>query len=283
MNSNDTAKMRPQDLDREVVIVDVGCRWGFADSFIDELDFFRLYGFDPDKDECERLEKLYNSDRITLVPLALADSKGESSLYLTKDPACSSMYIPDSQITDKYLGLECAAHMGEITVKHDTMDNWARQFGIPHIDHIKIDTQGSELLVLKGCKRLLGQVRSLEVEVEFNPIYKGQPLFADVDDHLRKNGFVLWKLSNLVHYGCEGENRMELGEDRIHHDGQSQKIQKHGGQLYWADAHYVRQEIVQNYVASDEQRLRDIVLLKCLNHHDLVRRLQATTSIAHEN
>ena len=44
----------------ELVIVDVGCRWGFADNFIDNLDNFRIYGFDPDKAECDRLNKYYS-------------------------------------------------------------------------------------------------------------------------------------------------------------------------------------------------------------------------------
>ena len=44
-------------LDRDLVVVDVGCRGGFADPFIKHLDLFRLYGFEPDKDECKRLEQ----------------------------------------------------------------------------------------------------------------------------------------------------------------------------------------------------------------------------------
>lgn len=263
-----------QALDRDLVVVDVGCRWGFADPFINRLDMFRLYGFDPDKEECERLEQLYSTDRITLIPLGLADHEGTSRLHLTHEPACSSMYVPDSRLTENYPALDCARKVNEQEMEHTTLDMWATGSGIEYVDHIKIDTQGSELLVLKGAENLLGKVRSLELEVEFNPIYQGQPLFSDVDTFLRQHGFVLWKLTNFVHYGQEGENTIEMGEDRIHYDHRSQAITKYGGQLYWADAHYVRAEIVEPGSITPQQLKRDIALLKSLNHLELVERLK---------
>jgi len=263
-----------QPLDRDLVVVDVGCRWGFADPFIKRLDMFRLYGFDPDKEECERLEQLYLTDRITLIPLGLADHEGVSRLHLTHEPACSSMYEPDVHLTENYPALDCARKVNEQEMEHTTLDVWATGSDIEYIDHIKIDTQGSELLVLKGAENLLGKVRTLELEVEFNPIYQGQALFSDVDVFLRQRGFVLWKLTNLVHYGQEGENVIELGEDLIHYDHRSQAITKCGGQLYWADAHYVRAEIVKPDSISLQQLKRDIALLKCLNHLELAGRLE---------
>jgi len=262
--------------DRDLIVVDVGCRWGFADRFLNQLDVFRLYGFDPDKDECERLSRLYPRDRVTLVPLGLADREGVAKLYLTKEPACSSMYEPDFQLTKNCPELECAQKTNEVEMDISTLDLWASEVGLEYVDHIKIDTQGSELLVLNGAEKLLDKIRTLEVEVEFNPIYQGQPLFADVDHFLRKRGFVLWKLTNLAHYGREGESVIELGEDRVHYDHNSQVINKCGGQLYWADAHYVRAEIAQSSFTTRDQLMRDIILLERLNHMDLVARLKNT-------
>jgi len=46
-------------LDRPLVVVDVGCRWGLADRWLDEGA--TLYGFDPDADECARLRAKYAS------------------------------------------------------------------------------------------------------------------------------------------------------------------------------------------------------------------------------
>jgi len=278
MEDGDAIISTIRELDRDLVVVDVGCRWGFADAFVKDLDAFHLYGFDPDKEECDRLACRYDSNRITLVPFGLADREGKSTLHLTKEPACSSLYEPDRQLTENYPALDCARKVNEIEIELTTLDLWAERSGVEYIDHIKIDTQGSELLVLNGASKALEHVRTIELEVEFNPIYKEQPLFADVDIFLRKQGFVLWKLTNLVHYGCDGENTINMGEDRLHHDHRSQAFNKFGGQLFWADAHYVRADIAQFVFTSHEQLKRDIALLICLNHLDLVGRLRQVSN-----
>lgn len=261
------------ELDRDLIVVDVGCRWGFADAFVHNIDQIKIYGFDPDQEECVRLKKLYSNEKIILVPVALSDHEGIERLHITKEPACSSIYEPDSDLIGSCPALECAQKVDEIEVNITTLDLWSERSGIEHIDHIKIDTQGSELNILEGASNILNSVRTLEVEVEFNPIYKGQPLFSNVDLFLRDKGFVLWKLTNLVHYGRAGENQIDIGDDRVHYDHLSQPIKKYGGQIHWADAHYVRKEIAHAFHENRYQRLRDIVLLSILSHFDLVERV----------
>src|SRR4051812_3637413 len=42
-------------LNEPIVVIDVGCRWGFADVWADLGDRAVAIGFDPDVEECERL------------------------------------------------------------------------------------------------------------------------------------------------------------------------------------------------------------------------------------
>ena len=85
---------------RPLIVLDIGCRWGFADKFIsDDMDSIIIYGFDPDIDECERLNELYKNKNIRLVPIGLADKPGNRKLYLTSEPACSSLYKPDINLS----------------------------------------------------------------------------------------------------------------------------------------------------------------------------------------
>ncbi len=273
-------------LEKDLVVVDVGCRWGFADKFMSNINQFQLYGFDPDKQECERLTALYNSNRVHLIPLGLANYEGSANLFVTRNPACSSMYEPNQELIENCRPtLDCMEKVDQIEMKVTTLDKWAKQSSVEYIDHIKLDTQGSELLILQGGATILNTVRSIEVEVEFNSLYKDQPLFSDVDAFLRKHGFVLWKFTNLIHYGHSGEHNMKLSPLSVF-CSYGDLVELHtmrGGQLYWADAHYVRAEMTTDKLISYEQLIRDIMLSESLGFFDLAQRLKTKiTSMKNE-
>jgi len=265
-------------LDRTLVIVDVGCRWGFAENFTHDLNKFTLYGFGPDENECNRLNNLYEKSNIHFIPKALGDDHRITSLYMTQNPACSSIFPPNSTLTDTHPGLECAKTVGIGEVEMTTLDRWAASANVPVIDHIKLDTQGSEFLVLKGAENALKGIRTIEVEVEFNPIYEGQPLFGEVDKFLRDRDFVLWKFDNLSYYGLPGESEMIIENDIIHYNHRSEKTVKYGGQVHWANAHYVHKDLAQALVTSPMQLSRDIALLDILGHTDISSRLKGKFS-----
>jgi len=263
------------ELDRKLVVVDIGCRWGFAEKFTKNSSYFHVYGFDPDLEECKRLSSRYEGAAVSVVPLGLAGTAGKRTLHITQEPACSSLLMPDPELTDNYPALHCARHVSSIEVDTVTLDDWARDNGVKFIDHIKVDTQGTELEILKGGINALKNVRSLEIEVEFNPIYLGQPIFSEVDLFLRGEGFVLWKLTNQVHYSKGGGTDEPVGEDVICYDNNHQVQHKlFGGQLYWANAHYVRQNILGAEETSEAQKIRDIVLFQALGMPDVVNHLR---------
>lgn len=260
---------------REIVIVDIGCRWGFAEKFT--RDGYRVYGFDPDTEECNSLSRRYQSNSVSIVPVALAECDGTRTLHVTQEPACSSLLRPDPKLTEVYPALRCARQVSSIEIETTSLDAWARKSGVPCIDFIKIDTQGSELEILKGATITLQGVRCLEVEVEFNPIYLDQPLFSDVDQFLRKAGFVLWKLTNQVHYSKEGAPETQIGEEAIFYDEKQQiKHPLYGGQLYWANAHYINSDVLST-PDSEAQKLRDITLFTTLGMPDVVSHLVGVT------
>lgn len=258
-----------------LVIVDIGCRWGFADKFIGDSNNISIYGFDPDIEECERLEKLYNNKNIKLIPIGLADSPGKRLLHITNEPARSSLYKPDELLTEQYPALSCAKEVSQIEVEVSTLDIWANEIGLQYIDYVKIDTQGAEFSILNGATTILKSIRFLEIEVEFNPIYTNQPIFSEIDIFLRQYGFVLWKFSNLVHYGKEGESDIILSKDTINYDHHRLEHEVRGGQIYWADAFYIRKEIVNTTydINAIEQIKRDSEIAYRLGFIDLKYRL----------
>ena len=273
--NHDSGVKNEQLLIRKLVALDVGCRWGLGHKLVTADRLFQVYGFDPDPQECQRLSQYYDDVSISFFSVALAQTAGPRTLFITQEPACSSLFQPDPSLTEHYPALACARQISTIQIQTTTLDMWAAQNMVQIIDYIKVDTQGSELEILMGGADALQTVRCLEVEVEFNPIYLGQPVFADVDSFLRSQGFVLWKLSNQVHYSHQGEPNVPLGEDQIFYDDmQAVKHTVYGGQMYWANAHYVKKDVLSREPRSTMEATLDIALFDALGMPDVVDHLR---------
>ncbi len=267
-------------LPRPLTVVDVGCRWGAA-ALWDELPGTLVIGFDPDEEECRRLtERAGDSSTARFVPVALGGRTGPARLHLTEQPACSSLYPPDATLVETRPALVVITPAGETEVELQTLDGWTAAEGIDRVDYLKADTQGSELDILRGAEATLESVRVVQVEVEFNPIYEGQPLFADVDAYLRGQGFVLWRLADLAHYGLpDGISGFATTDTVTFDPHHAATVAGTGGQLFWANASYVRREIAFPPASIPwETALTDAVLTAALGFWDLA--LQAAARAA---
>lgn len=258
---------------RPFVIVDVGARWGVSEQWAALRPQLRVFGFDPDAEECDRLNTMARAEGdpyVTYVPVALAGTTAEVPFYATTDPACASLYRPIPEVVGTFVETQCMVETGHGTVAVTTLDAWCAEQGLTYVDAMKLDTQGSELGVLQGATALLDTVQLLEIEVEFNPMYEGQPLFGDVDAFLRDHGFLLWRLDNLVHYstGSSGEVPME---SLAYYDSVPFTAPARGGQLYWGHATYTRAELCPGFrrAAGEEQRDRSAALLSAAGLPDL--------------
>ena len=260
-------RCKPED---PLVIIDIGCRWGFADQFPLDANDLRVYGFDPDPEECARLQDLYREKPVKIFPIGLSGKPGQRTLHQTHQPACSSLIPPIERLTREYPALNCARKVSEVKVNTTTLNAWALSENVTWADYLKIDTQGSELEILKGGEALIRSARALEIEVEFNPIYQGQPLYSEVDLYLRSLGFVLWKFTNFVHYSKQPELNQPQGLDIICFDENFHNENPlYGGQLFWANAHFIHQSVLENSLPL--QRQRDERLFEMLRMPDVLR------------
>ncbi len=226
-------------LDRPIHAVDVGCRDGLRASWRDLGPYGSLVGFEADPEECARLQSGAVTGQERYEPIALAASSGEATLYLTADPQSASLYPPNQEAVRRHPELWRHAPRGTATVATTTLDTWAERTRSGPIDVLKVDVQGAELDVLRGGERSLAAVRALELEVEFQALYVGQALFGDVDEYLRARGFVLWRLRDVAHCGLTKSRRDE--QDFI--VGDAAETTRVGGQVTWANAVYVRDEM----------------------------------------
>ncbi len=207
-----------------LIYVDCGAR-GVANRFQRVFRTAEYIGFEPDADECARLEAKRKKRR-RYYPLALAGQPGRRRLHVTRSPACSSLLPPSSAFVDRFLG--CGALFEVVAdreVETVTLDQHLSAEGIADVDVLKLDTQGSELEILEGADQTLRSVLAIQVEVEFSPMYQDQPLFGQVDAFLRERGFSLFDLATYR------GRRVTL-----------RPVQPTRGQVLWGQAVYLRDD-----------------------------------------
>lgn len=133
-------------------------------------------------------------------PVALGDRAGEVDLYITQLANMSSFLKPDADVFRRYRKKGADARVVETEkVPVDRLDALAEADGIGP-DVLKVDTQGSELLVLQGAEQSLASVLVAEIEVSFFRRYVGQPVFAEIEAWMNKRGFELVELHKLKRY-----------------------------------------------------------------------------------
>ncbi len=132
---------------------------------------------------------------------ALYSSEGERDLYVTKEPEMSSLLAFDEHAFARHFGLmhgsqhlkDCLALDRKERVFTSTADNFFGRQLLSRIDFLKLDTQGTELEILKGAYAYLseGRISVIMVEVSIHTIYRGQCTFGDIDGFLRGFGYIL--------------------------------------------------------------------------------------------
>ncbi len=124
---------------------------------------------------------------VTLHPVALAGAAGEPVMEVASLTAGSSL-LPLTSLTEERFGIRTVRHEQVTAVR---LDEYAATHRLPPPDLIKLDVQGYELEVLLGAERAVAASTALLVELSFVEIYRGQPLFDEVERYCVDRGFRL--------------------------------------------------------------------------------------------
>lgn len=182
------------------VIADVGAM-GRLECLSGFETHTELHAFEPNPDEMFRLKQRYLNhpfSALTFNECALAFENSETHLYINNKASMSSLLEADHHNYKKHFGAyekypewkEAIDASKKLKIRQCTADSYFRD---AVVDLMKIDTQGSELDVLRGAAELLRERRIsvLKIEVSTIPVYKGQCLFTDVDTYLRSLNYSL--------------------------------------------------------------------------------------------
>ena len=182
--------------------VDVGAAEDIHPRWKRVLKYINYFGFEPDKRSSELLQKNDSCKSYNIFPIALWEKTQKLDINLTKEPRVSSSYQPNYDFLNKFKDSERFKIIKTLEVESVDLDS----LEILDIDFIKIDVQGGELDILNGSRNSLERCLGLELEVEFLTLYKGQPLFGDLQKQLINYGFEFIDFVNLCRWERDNFN-----------------------------------------------------------------------------
>ncbi len=181
------------------VMVDVGAHFGSALApFAKQV--WQVYAFEPDPDNRQQLLKKFETwENVVISESAVSDRFGETvALYASEESTGISALAPFRE-----------SHRPRCQVTTTTVANICAEHRLEHVDFLKIDTEGFDLMVLKGVP--WEQVQPEVIECEFED-RKTVPLgyrFDDLAQYLVERGYTVLvsEWHPVVRYGIKHDWR----------------------------------------------------------------------------
>ena len=179
------------DSDYVPTFFDVGCNINEIPEHCGTLEdftelFLRQYpnakGYGVDALYWQSYEEKWG-DRVTVIKKALSNNVGVATMYTPgiddefKSHAISSLHNRD-----------CFSNgISEEEVECTTIDTLFEEFGLESIDYLKVDTEGAELMILKGAEKNLKDKRIQCIQLEYGDTYNDAGFgVGDVITYLKK-------------------------------------------------------------------------------------------------
>jgi FkbM family methyltransferase len=180
-------------------VIDGGANIGsFTDAFLQLHRPERVVLVEALPELANKLSERYSGRKgLSVVAAALADQNGDAEFTINRYIDASSLMTIDSR-NSKWFGRDLRIAR-TIQVPTVTLPTLLEEQNLAVVDLLKLDLQGAERLVLTGAEAVLHRVNVIHTEVFFEQLYAEAWLFWDLDGFLRRHGFKLCGLSNIVH------------------------------------------------------------------------------------
>jgi len=180
------------------VILDVGAHDGATTlEYLEAFPRAQVHAFEPQSDNAAAARgALGTHPRCTLHNLAVCGATGTVVLHVNSHSETHSL-LPIGRVD---LWDSPQHEIGAERVAGVALDDFTAQHGIDAIDILGMDIQGGELAALYGAAGLLKRkaIKVLRLEVEFAPLYAGQPLFWEIGAYLARYDYGFYGLYEMV-------------------------------------------------------------------------------------
>jgi FkbM family methyltransferase len=149
-----------------------------------------IYAFEPIPELYESVyQKAVKCPQIKCFNLALSNANGTADFYVSSGSSnqSSSLLKPKEHLR-MHPDVEFKT---KIHVQTSTLDDWAEQNNVDHIDFMWLDMQGGEYQMLKNSTKILPTVKVIFTEISYIELYEGCPNFPEFKAWMESQGFKL--------------------------------------------------------------------------------------------
>lgn len=177
------------------VFFDVGANNGYTSVPVAERNpNVMVYGFEPTPQMISIIEqRIVNLPNYILTRAAVSDYNGRSTFNIAgqSDWGCSSLLALSEKASTEWYGRTDMFVTEQVEVEVIRLDSFVEQNQITKINHLHIDTQGSDLAVLRGLGKYLEIVEGgvMEAANKKDILYVGQNTKEESIEFLEQNGF----------------------------------------------------------------------------------------------
>ena len=228
-------------------VVDIGSSGSLDKKWNPISKFINLIGFDPNAEECSRMESLPHTFKsVKYLPYAIAGEMTANILYKTKSIYCYSLLRPNMEWLRRFSFYEKFESTGEEPLQTKVLRD-IEDVQRLNVDVLKTDAQGLELPILQNAGHALTSAFMVETETGFVENYFGETTYAQIDEFMRANSFLLFDL-NTSH--------------RIPRNNIFKKAKTGAEQLLWCEAVWLKDyiELAKRNVLAGENFSREKVL-----------------------
>lgn len=146
------------------IIFDVGANeGGYVASVSEVLPEAQIFAFEPHPRTFERLNERHGAGRSKLFNLAVSDTAGTLELFDLADASGSQLASLSADALETL-----KRPVNAWSVQATTLDQFCEENRVHRIDLLKIDTEGFELAILRGARRMLEARCVSYIQFEFN-------------------------------------------------------------------------------------------------------------------
>ena len=186
--------------DSGATIFDVGAHHGETEKLLRGLlPAAAIHCFEPFPSSFEVLQTKISS-KSRAYNFGFADTAGSKSFQSNVWDGTNSLLPFEASAPTNWgrgeLRSEC-----QIECRFETVDQFMHAHAVDKIDLLKLDTHGSEYLVLEGARDALASqsIKNVFIEIITVPTYAGQKQLAYYADYFERSGFRLYGLYDNWH------------------------------------------------------------------------------------